>query len=58
MEYKVLFIENKKLSDRDENGKSWFEKQFESGGDFEDFEIVNISWSGFSACVVLKKVTE
>ena len=54
MKYKIIFVENKKIAERDGDGYSWLEKQFETGGDFVGYEIVNISWNGPSACVVLK----
>ena len=55
MKYKIIFVENKKIAERDGDGYSWLEKQFDTGGDYEDYEIVNISWNGPSACVVLKE---
>lgn len=57
MRYKIIFVENAKLV-QDENGKSWLEAQLDTGGDLEDYDVVNISWNGPSALVVLKEITE
>lgn len=57
MRYKIIFVENAKLV-QDENGKSWLENQLDTGGDLEDYDVVNISWNGPSALVVLKEITE
>ena len=44
---KIVIVRNEDLAA--------FEEKFGSGGDYEDYEIVSVSWTGVAALFVLKE---
>ena len=49
MNYKFIVVENEKLSE--------LETRLASGGDLDDYEIVNATWTGVATLFVLKEKT-